>query len=246
MTPKTTKKGASILHALLPIAFLFCLIVYGLILRPQIWHQPPIPLEIIFILAAVFMITELFILGHSWIDIQQGIINKLGKALPAFFILFCIGLIISSWIVSGTIPMLVFYGLKSINPKFIYLLAFIVPVIFSSLTGTSWGSAGTIGVVIIGIATAMQANLGITAGAVIGGAYFGDKMSPLSDTTNLAALAAEVNLYDHIQSMTITTLPSAALAAIAYFVLGFIYPPEMAVTDMQSLSPFLKGTSKGH
>jgi len=238
MTPNI-QKGTRILDALLPIAFLFGLIVYGLILRPQIWHQAPIPLEIIFILAAVFMTTELLILGHSWIDIQQGIIDKLGKALPAFFILFCIGLIISSWIVSGTIPMLVFYGLKSINPKFIYLLAFIVPVVFSSLTGTSWGSAGTIGVVIIGIATAMQANLGITAGAVIGGAYFGDKMSPLSDTTNLAALAADVNLYDHIQSMTVTTLPSAALAAIAYFVLGFIYPPEMAATDMQSLSPFL-------
>ncbi len=90
--------------------------------------------------------------------------------------------------------MLVFYGLKSINPKCIYLLAFIVPVIFSSLTGTSWGSSGTIGVVIIGIATAMQANLGITAGAVIGG-----KMSPLSDSTNLAA---DANLYDHTRTTT--------------------------------------------
>ena len=82
------------------------------------------------------------------------------------------------------------------------------------MTGTSWGSAGTIGVVLIGVANALGADLGVTAGAVIGGAYFGDKLSPLSDTTNIAAIAAEVDLYDHIQSMMVTTLPSALIAAV--------------------------------
>ena len=93
---------------------------------------------------------------------------------------------------SGTIPMLVYYGIELINPDYIYLIAFVVPIIFSLLTGTSWGSVGTIGVVIIGIAAIANVDLGITAGAIIGGAYFGDKMSPLSDTTNLAAAATEV------------------------------------------------------
>jgi len=226
-------------QALLPVLFLSVLIVYGLILRPQFFDQPAFPLEIIFILAAAFTIGELFVLGYRWEAIQQTIVEKLAKALPAFFILFAIGVIISSWIVSGTIPMLVYYGVQIINPTFLYLLAFLVPVIFSTLTGTSWGSAGTIGVVIVGIAGVVGADLGITAGAVIGGAYFGDKMSPLSDTTNLAALAADVDLFDHIRSMMVTTVPSALLASVLFLALGFIYPPTVDIADLTALTPFL-------
>ena len=238
-THRATKE-VSFTHALLPILALLVLITYGLILRPQVFDQPAFPLEIIFILAATFVISELLVLGYQWEAIQQSIVKKLARALPALFILFAIGLIISSWIISGTIPMLVYYGIKTINPTFLYLLAFLVPVIFSTLTGTSWGSAGTIGVVLIGIAGAVEAHLGITAGAIIGGAYFGDKMSPLSDTTNLAALAADVDLFDHIQSMMYTTLPSALLASIIFLALGFIYPPAVSSADLGSLSPLLQ------
>ncbi|HIF83298.1 MAG TPA: sodium:proton antiporter, partial [Candidatus Marinimicrobia bacterium] len=117
------------------------------------------------------------------------------------------------------------YGIKIIHPSYIYFFAFIVPIIFSTMTGTSWGSVGTVGIVIVGIATVLGANLGITVGAIVGGAFFGDKMSPLSDTTNIAAMATGVDLYDHIHSMTYTTFPSALIAAIIYVVLGFIYPP---------------------
>ena len=201
--------------------------------------QSPLPLEIIFITAATLTIIQLLFTGHRWLDIQNTIVSKLARALPAFFILFCIGLIISSWIVCGTIPMLVYWGLKLVHPNYLYVVAFVAPIVFSSLTGTSYGSVGTIGVVIIGIAIVLKANLGITAGAIIGGAYFGDKMSPLSDTTNLAALAAEVNLFDHIQSMMYTTVPSAVIAAIAYFGLGFVYPPTVEASDLSSLQPFL-------
>src|SRR5699024_4685466 len=136
-------------------------------------------------------------------------------------ILFSIGVIIGAWVFSGTIPMLIYYGVDLINPNYIYLIAFIVPSIFSILTGTSWGSAGTIGVVLMGIAAAIDANLAIVAGAVVGGAYFGDKMSPLSDTTNIASLAAEVPLMDHIRSMINTTGPAYILAAITYAIIGF-------------------------
>ena len=108
--------------------------------------------------------------------------------------------------------MLIYFGINLINPSYIYILAFLIPIIFSTLTGTSWGSIGTIGVVIIGVAAVIDANLGITAGAIVGGAFFGDKLSPLSDTTNIAAMASEVDLYEHIQSMMITTLPSAIIA----------------------------------
>jgi len=223
---KPKEKKANFLQALLPVVFLFIVIIYGLVLRPVFFHQEALPLEIVFLTASIFAITQLRILGYKWEEIQESIINKLKKALPTLFILFAIGLIIGSWIVSGTIPMLVYYGIKIINTDYIYVLAFFVPIIFSTVTGTSWGSIGTIGVVIMGIAITVNAHLGITAGAIIGGAYFGDKMSPLSDTTNIAALAVEVKLFDHIQSMTYTTFPSAIISLIVFFVLGFIYPAE--------------------
>ena len=221
------------------MGFLLSIIAYGLILRPRFLALEPLPLEIVFISAAAFTIIELILLGFSWEEVLKSITDKLTQALPAFFILFAIGIIISSWIVSGTIPMLVYYGIKLIHPNIIYLLAFLVPVIFSTMTGTSYGSIGTIGVVFMGVSTAMGADLGITAGAVVGGAYFGDKISPLSDTTNLAALAVEINLYDHIRSMMYTTFPSFLLAAACYTVLGFVRPPALTDGGMESAEALL-------
>jgi NhaC family Na+:H+ antiporter len=233
------RKQISFVHAILPVGFLGLIILYGLIARPLFLDQEALSLEMVFILASFFAISELFYLGLSWEEIQESIVRKISTALPAFFILFAIGIIISSWMICGTIPMLVYYGLELVDPRFLYLVSFLIPIVFSTLTGTSWGSVGTIGVVLIGIATAMDADLGITAGAVIGGAYFGDKLSPLSDTTNLAALAAGVDVFDHIRSMLVTTIPSAILAAGAYLVLGFTYPPEVQVTEFVELTPFL-------
>ena len=226
-------------QALAPILFLLGLVVYGLILRPQVFGQAALPLEVVFVLAATFAIGELMALGHGWAEIQEAVVQKLTKALPAFFIFFAIGMIIGSWMVAGTIPMLVYYGLTLLHPSVLYLAAFLIPVVFSTLTGTSWGSAGTVGVVILGIAGAMGANLGIAAGAVVGGAYFGDKLSPLSDTTNIAALAADVTVYEHIQSMLVTTVPSALVACTAYAVLGVVVPPTMTTAGADSLVPFL-------
>ncbi len=225
--PATPATETPFLQALAPFVLLGILIIYGLIIRPLALELPPLPLELIFILAASGLVIQLFMTGHRWGDIQNSIVKKFQCAIPAFMILFCIGLIIASWIICGTIPMLVYWGLQLINPDYLYVIAFLAPVIFSTLTGTSWGSVGTIGVVLIGIASALDANLGITAGAVIGGAYFGDKLSPLSDTTNLAALAAEVDLHTHIRSMLWTTLPSAIIAFAIYYTLGVFYPPKL-------------------
>ena len=226
-------------QALFPLLVLAMLIVYGLMIRPLALKQTAMPLEIIFIFASAVTVAQLLVLGHKWTAIQNTIVAKFQVAMPAFFILFCIGLIIASWIVCGTIPMMVFWGLKTIHPAYLYVLSFLATVIFSTLTGTSWGSVGTIGVVLIGIATALEAHLGITAGAIIGGAYFGDKLSPLSDTTNLAALAAEVDLYDHIRSMLWTTVPSAVMAAALFAWMGSVYPPRIKVDELSQLDPFL-------
>ena len=224
----------------LPVVVLVGLIGYGLIARPLFLQQQALPLEAVFMVAAAFAVGQLFWMGERWSTIQTSIVKRLSRALPAFFILLAIGVVIGSWMVSGTIPMLVYYGLSWIHPKLLYLIAFVVTALFSTLTGTSWGSAGSIGVVMIGIAGALDAHLGIAAGAIIGGAYLGDKMSPLSDTTNMAAIATDVDLHDHIRSMLNTTGPSAILAAIAFLVLGYTFPPAQPVGGGANAAPVLE------
>ena len=159
----------SFLDSALPALALLVLVLWGLMARPLVLDQPAIPLEVVFVLAASFAIAHLLWLGFSWAQIQDAIVARLAKALPAIFILFAIGMLIGAWIVAGTIPMLVDWGVRLIAPDWIYALAFAVPAIFSTLTGTSWGSAGTIGVVLMGVGASVGADSGIVAGAVIGG-----------------------------------------------------------------------------
>jgi len=240
MSKPSSHKEVKFIHVLLPILFLMALIVYGLILQPQVFGKEAFPLEIVFLLATVFSAGHLMFIGFKWKRIQKAIVKKLAKGFPAVLILFAIGLVIGSWIISGTIPMLIYYGIKVINPNYMYVLAFLIPVLFSTLTGTSWGSVGTIGTVIIGIAATVDAHMGITAGAIIGGAYMGDKLSPLSDTTNLAAIATDVNLYDHIRSMMYTTLPSAIIALVLFFILGFTHPPTISTIESTETTTILE------
>ena len=237
----TKAKTHHIIHAALPILFLLGIILYGLVLRPYVFNQSIFPLEIVFISASFFAASHLWYLGYDWNTIITNSVQKLVKGMPTILILFAIGIVIGSWIVSGTIPMFVYYGIKLIDPNYIYVLAFIIPIFFSMFTGTSWGSVGTIGVVILGVATVINAHLPIVVGAIIGGAYFGDKMSPLSDTTNIAALATDADLYDHINSMMYTTLPSAIIASIIYTGLGFLYPATSMAGDFTKLEATLSG-----
>ena len=206
--------------ASLPAIFLALLIIWGLILRPLLLEQTAIPLELIFIWAASFAIGQLFLLGFSWNEIQSAVINRLAIALPAIFILLLIGPLVAAWMISGTIPMLVSWGIEFINPRYLYLFCFLLSAIFSTLTGTSWGSTATIGVVMISIASSLGENTAIAAGAIIGGAYFGDKLSPLSDTTNITAIATGVDIFTHIKAMLWTTVPSAIIAVTAYTLVG--------------------------
>lgn len=224
---------------LVPIFGLLVILIYGFIIQPKFFDNKNIPLEIIFFLATIVSVINLRRLGYNWEEIQESIVKKIAEALPAIFIIFTIGVLIGSWVISGTVPMLIYYGIKLIDPKYIYIIGFVVPIVFSVLTGTSWGSIGTIGVVIISIAEVSGANMAIIAGAVIAGAYFGDKMSPLSDTTNVAALSTGVDLFDHIRSMMNTTFPAAILAAIAYIILGFIYKPSIAEIDLSEVNTTL-------
>ena len=206
--------------AITPILFFVVLLVYGLFIHPRIFDNDRLPVEVLIIMAISFSTVLLMWEGYSWEHIQEKITKKVGESVPVLMILFAIGVLIGSWIVSGTIPMLIYYGISIISADWIYIFSFLICIVFSLLTGTSWGSAGTIGIVMIGISQIYGADIFITAGAVVGGSFFGDKLSPLSDTTNIASLATDVKLFDHIRSMIYTTLPSAIIAAIIYICLS--------------------------
>ena len=217
------KRKVSFIEAVMPIIFMILLLgigygIYGL--------RAEIMMLISASLASIIAVKN----GYTWDDIMNSIVNKLSKTMPAILILIIVGLLIGSWMIGGTIPMMIYYGLKIISPKFIIITSFLVTAFVSICTGTSWGSAGTVGVALMGVAAGIGAPLPVVAGAVVSGAYFGDKMSPLSDTTNLAPIAAGTTLYEHIGHMVWTTGPAFILASIVYTLIGFNISSGNAVT----------------
>ncbi|ATJ83287.1 Na+/H+ antiporter NhaC [Halomonas beimenensis] len=161
--------------------------------------------------------------GFGWHDIQKGILYGCEIAMLPMLILMMVGVLVASWIASGTIPSLVYYGLQLINPAYFLFTAVIVCSIASLVTGSSWTTAATFGVAFMGIGSGLDIPPAMTAGAVISGAIFGDKISPVSDSTNLAAGIAEANLFDHIRSMFYTTGPALLISAALFFLIGMGY-----------------------
>lgn len=166
--------------------------------------------------------------------------TSLTRALPAIYIFILIGMVISSFMHSGTIATLIYFGLSWLNPTLFLAVGMLLCAIMSIATGTSWGTVGTLGVVFIGIGGAMNIPLPVVAGMIVCGATFGDKMSPISDTTNLAAMSAETDLYRHIYAMLYTTVPSFIFAFIVFLVLGLSYSDaNLNVTSTESIQSAL-------
>lgn len=208
-----TKRKPTIFQAAIPIVSMVVLLSIG-----YIWLGLPAEPMIV---AATFIAGFVAVhLGWSFDEIMAAISEKLAKVMPAFLILISVGFLIGAWMIGGTIPMIIYYGLEIISPEWLAVTALLVTSIVSIATGTSWGAAGTIGVAFMGVAIGLDANLPLVAGAVVAGAYFGDKMSPLSDTTNLAALTGGVNLYTHIGNMLWTTGPAYLLSVIVFLTAG--------------------------
>lgn len=159
-------------------------------------------------------------LGFDWKSIEAGIVKGISMALAAILILLAVGALIGSWIAAGIVPTMIYYGLDLLSPKVFYLATCLICAIVSLAIGSSWTVAGTVGVSLMGVAVGMGLSPEITAGAIISGAYFGDKMSPLSDTTNLAPAVAGTDLFSHIRHMTWTTAPSLIIALAAFTVLS--------------------------
>ncbi|MGE4589020.1 MAG: Na+/H+ antiporter NhaC [Acidaminococcaceae bacterium] len=221
-------KEPSLRQAVTPLISMFLLISLGsLILK--------LPLTFLLIISAVITGAVAKSNGLSWNEMLEGIIEKVAQAFPAILILLCIGALIASWMLSGTIPMLLYYGIKIINPQYLYVTGFLVTAMFATLTGTSFGSAGTVGVAVMGVAIAQGLSLPIAAGAVISGAIFGDKLSPCSDTTVLASLSTRTKLYEHIQHMIYTTGAATILSLLVYIIAGILLPVSQPVSVTESL-----------
>ena len=158
--------------------------------------------------------------GHAWDDIREAVSHGIASALPAIFILFAVGALIGTWAMSGTLVAMVYYALGVLSPTYFYLSACAVCALVAVCIGSSWTVVATIGLGLMGVAAEMDLSPAITAGAVISGAYFGDKMSPLSDTVNLAAAAAGAQLFDHIRVSLVTSIPALLLALLGFWLLG--------------------------
>ncbi len=174
-------------------------------------------------------------MGYTWKSIRSDIVKSIGSAMPSILILFLIGSLAGTWMISGVVPMLIYYGLKILNPTIFLFASVIICAVVSLATGSSWSTVATIGIALLGIGSTLGFNTGLVAGAIISGAYFGDKMSPLSDTTNLAPAMAGTDLFTHIRYMILTTGPSIIITLIIFLIIGFAGKPEASSADVETV-----------
>lgn len=201
----------------LTTVFLIVITLMGGLLR---FHAD---MHILLFICIIIVATASRILGYSWDDIEKSMIKGVSRAIGALFFFFLIGMVVAAWVQSGTVPALIYYGFDILNPKFFLPSGLVIATLTSIATGSSWNTAGTVGVALMGVGMGMGIPAPIIAGMVISGAYFGDKMSPLSETTNLSPAIAGANLYEHIRAMLYTSVPAYMCALVAYSIIGLKY-----------------------
>ncbi|MDR0648990.1 MAG: Na+/H+ antiporter NhaC [Synergistaceae bacterium] len=158
--------------------------------------------------------------GIKWKDLERDMLSNITSMLPAILILLSVGLMIGIWIACGTVPLMVYYGLKVLSPGLFLVVTLVVCTMMSVCMGTSWGTIGTVGVALMGISAGLEIPLAYTAGAIVTGAIFGDKLSPLSDTTVMSSAVSGVDIIDHIKYMLFTTIPPYLISMVLYLFLG--------------------------
>ena len=203
-------------QCLLVMVVLIVLIFWGVMIDTDAGEA-----HVSLIFAGAFAAIVAMLNGWKWSYMEQGILAAINRTMQAILILAVVGLMLGSWMAGGVVPSMMYYGIKVIAPSIFLFTACLLCSIVSLATGSSWSTAGSMGVALIGVGTALGFPAYMTAGAVVSGAYFGDKMSPLSDTTNLAPAVAGATLFDHIKHMIWTTGPSLVIALVVYLVLGF-------------------------
>ncbi|HLR60326.1 MAG TPA: Na+/H+ antiporter NhaC [Pseudogracilibacillus sp.] len=192
--------------------------------------QPHIAL----LLAMLALIIYGLIKKISYKQLESGMVEGAKAGIAAVFLFFMIGILIASWMLAGTIPTLIYGGFELVTPKYFLAIIFVVTAIIGMSVGSSLTTVGTVGLAFIGISTALGVSLPMTAGAIVSGAFFGDKMSPLSDTTNMASSILDVDLFDHIKNMAWTTVPAFLIS----FVLFALLSPSISVTDFTKMDEF--------
>lgn len=216
----------TLLMAVLPIVLTMALLMVQLFVFDD--FTPHVPLAIGILITGIFAWKR----GYRWPNIADGMYHVASVGLPSLAILMTVGMIIGVWILSGTVPVLIYYGLAILSPGIFLFAACLVCAIISLATGTSWGTVGTVGLALVGIGEGLGIPMYLTGGAVVSGAFFGDKMSPLSDTTNLAPAVCGTDLWSHIRGMIPTTGPAMLVALIIYAFMGMSY----SGAEMQSES----------
>lgn len=210
-------KETKFIHALIPLIFLVVSLTYTVKYTTASTHIPILMSGMVAILVAMFS------LKYKWEYLLEGILNSIKSSMEAAIILLIIGTIVGSWISSGVVPTMIYYGLQIISPSIFLPAALILSLIVALATGSSWSTAATVGIALVGVGTGLGIPLPIIAGAIISGAYMGDKLSPLSDTTNLAPAMAGSTLFEHIRAMLYTTIPSFIISLILFTLIGMRY-----------------------
>jgi len=235
------QKSKSLALALIPVVFLIAMLsinVLGVYQDDALAGSNQFILLLSGALAALLGIGS----GTAWKDILGGIEHNIQSTTGALLILLLIGALAGSWMLSGIVPAMVYYGLQLLNPQYFLPLTALICAVISLATGSSWSTTATVGIALIGIGRAMGLHEAMVAGSVVSGAYFGDKLSPLSDTTNLAPAMAGTDLFTHIRYLLITTVPSFSLALLLFFALGFFNPAALPTTDMAPILTELEQT----
>ncbi len=237
---ETHRSQPSFLESLIPIAFLIILLALNVVLFGD--DTLGGPNQIVLLLSAGIAAIIAKRHGFEWKSIRNGMVKSIGSAMPSMLILLLIGSLAGTWLLSGVVPALIYYGLKLINPTIFLFAAVVVSAIVSVATGSSWSTIATLGIALLGIGKALGIHDGVVAGAIISGAYFGDKMSPLSDTTNLAPAMAGTDIFTHIKYMAYTTGPTFVITMIIFLIWGFTKDFSDNSTDVEAVLVAIENT----
>ena len=229
---ESVRKEPTLGQALIPVAVLIGLLFSSVKLFGS--DSSYGPNQIALILCAGVAVLVGLKNGYTWKELEKGMVDGISLSMGAVFILLVVGSLIGTWILAGIVPTMIYYGLQILHPSFFFVASCLICALVAITTGSSWTTAATIGVALVGVAGAMGLNLGLTAGAIISGAYFGDKLSPLSDTTNLAPAMAGTDLFTHIRHMLWTTVPSLILACTLFLFLGFSASETTSGSDLKA------------
>lgn len=223
----------TLIEALIPIIFLLTLLSFNVYVFGSDSLEGSNQM-VLLISAAVAALVSVR-LNIPWSKLEDGIVSSISSAMSSMLILLLIGALAGTWLISGIVPAMIYYGLLLLNPTILLFAACIICALVSVATGSSWTTIATVGLALIGIGTALGIPEGVVAGAIISGAYFGDKMSPLSDTTNLAPAMAGTDLFTHIRYMALTTVPSISISLVIFLFLGFYYNSNGQVNDIEPI-----------